>query len=86
LGLPIGCIKFLFPKEFVTILGLGLQRTPYLLSSKDVRNPDLVQAPDNCLNEFWDFYRGTNVGAGSPEAKRRVPKSKLNCYQSDVKH
>jgi hypothetical protein len=23
LGLPIGCKKFLFPKEFVTIFGLG---------------------------------------------------------------
>jgi hypothetical protein len=23
LGLPIGCMKFLFPKEFVTIFGLG---------------------------------------------------------------
>jgi hypothetical protein len=22
-GLPIGCMAFLFPKEFVTILGLG---------------------------------------------------------------
>jgi hypothetical protein len=34
LGLPIGCMNFLFPKEFVTIFGLGqypLQRTPYLL-------------------------------------------------------
>jgi hypothetical protein len=33
LGLPIGCMNFLFPKEFVTIFGLGqypLQRTPYL--------------------------------------------------------
>jgi len=37
LGLPIDCMKFLFPKELVTILGLGLQRTTYLLSSKDVR-------------------------------------------------
>jgi hypothetical protein len=39
-------MKFLFPKELVTILGLGLERTPYLLSSKDVRfelrDPDLV--------------------------------------------
>jgi len=34
LGEAIGCMKFLFPKEFVTIFGLGqypLQRTPYLL-------------------------------------------------------
>jgi hypothetical protein len=23
LGLPIGCMKFLFPKELVTIFGLG---------------------------------------------------------------
>jgi len=23
LGLPLGCMKFLFPKEFVTISGLG---------------------------------------------------------------
>jgi hypothetical protein len=23
LGLPIGCMKFLFPKEFVTIFGMG---------------------------------------------------------------
>jgi hypothetical protein len=23
LGLPIGCMKFLFPKEFITIFGLG---------------------------------------------------------------
>jgi len=23
LGLPIGCMKFLFPKDFVTIFGLG---------------------------------------------------------------
>jgi hypothetical protein len=23
LGFPIGCMKFVFPKEFVTILGLG---------------------------------------------------------------
>jgi hypothetical protein len=23
LGLPIGCMKFLFPKEFLTIFGLG---------------------------------------------------------------
>jgi hypothetical protein len=23
LGLPIGCMKFLFPKEFVAIFGLG---------------------------------------------------------------
>jgi hypothetical protein len=23
LGLPIGCMDFLFPKEFVTIFGLG---------------------------------------------------------------
>jgi len=33
LGLPIGCMKFLFPKEFITIFGLSshpLQRTPYL--------------------------------------------------------
>jgi hypothetical protein len=22
-GLPIGCMKFLFPKDFVTIFGLG---------------------------------------------------------------
>jgi hypothetical protein len=34
LRLPIGCMKFLFTKELVTIFGLGsypLQRTPYLL-------------------------------------------------------
>jgi hypothetical protein len=37
LSLPIGCMEFLFPKELVTILGLGLQRTPYQLRSKDVR-------------------------------------------------
>jgi hypothetical protein len=33
LGLPIGSMKFLFSKEFITIFGLGyyaLQRTPYL--------------------------------------------------------
>jgi hypothetical protein len=23
LGLPIGCMKFLFPEEFVTIFGVG---------------------------------------------------------------
>jgi hypothetical protein len=32
LSLPIGCMKFLFPKLFVTIFGLA-----YLLSSKTVR-------------------------------------------------
>jgi hypothetical protein len=35
LGLPIGCMKFLFPKDFVTIFGMGyrpLQRTPHLFS------------------------------------------------------
>jgi hypothetical protein len=35
LGLTIGCMKFLFPKEFVTIFGLHyypLQTTPYLLT------------------------------------------------------
>jgi len=35
LGLPIGYMKFLFPKEFITIFGLGyypLQRAPYLLN------------------------------------------------------
>jgi hypothetical protein len=35
LGLPIGCIKFLFPKEFITIFGQGNTfslRTPYLIS------------------------------------------------------
>jgi hypothetical protein len=35
LGLPIGCMKFLFPKEFITIFGPGyyvLQRTHYLSS------------------------------------------------------
>jgi hypothetical protein len=34
LGLPIGCMNFLFPKEFITIFGLGyypLQTAPYLL-------------------------------------------------------
>jgi hypothetical protein len=34
LGLPIGCMKFLFPKEFITIFGLGyypLQTAPYRL-------------------------------------------------------
>ncbi len=36
LGLPIGCMKFLLPNEFVTIFSLGkypFQRTPYLLCS-----------------------------------------------------
>jgi hypothetical protein len=49
LGLPIGWMKFVFPKEFVTIFGLGyypLQRTPYLLNPRNVkfglRDPDLV--------------------------------------------
>ncbi len=35
-GLPIVCMKFLFPKEFITIFGLGqypLQRTSYLFCS-----------------------------------------------------
>jgi hypothetical protein len=32
LSLPIGCMKFLFPKLFVTIFGLA-----YFLSSKTVR-------------------------------------------------
>jgi len=37
LGVPIGCMAFLFPKEFVTILGLGLyplQRTLYPLNKE----------------------------------------------------
>jgi hypothetical protein len=34
LGLPIGCMKFLFPKEFITIFDPSsyyLQRTPYFI-------------------------------------------------------
>jgi hypothetical protein len=49
LVLPIGCMKFVFKKEFLTIFGLGyypLQRTPYLLNPRNVifglRDPDLV--------------------------------------------
>jgi hypothetical protein len=35
LGLPIGCMKFLFPKDFIANFGMGqrpLQRTPHLFS------------------------------------------------------
>jgi hypothetical protein len=34
LGLPIGCMTFLFPDQLVTILGLGLQRTPLPIKLK----------------------------------------------------
>jgi hypothetical protein len=44
--LPIGCTKFLFPKEFFTIFGLGythpVQRTPYLLQKTQSTFPSLM--------------------------------------------
>jgi len=56
LDLPIGCVKFLFPKEFVTIFGLGypLQRTPYLLVYCHYFGPRLIALPKITLT-YWSF-------------------------------
>jgi hypothetical protein len=37
----------------------------------------------NYLNEFWDIYHGTNMGAGSPKAASlyMVAKSRLESNQ-----
>ncbi len=54
LGLLIGCMKFLFPKEFFTIFGLGeypLQRTPFLLWKA---HPNYV-VWQLCGRLFWLF-------------------------------
>jgi hypothetical protein len=56
LDLPIGFVKFLFPKEFVTIFGLGypFQRTPYLLVYCHYFGPPLIALPKNTLT-YWSF-------------------------------
>jgi hypothetical protein len=67
LGLPIGDMKFLLSKDFVTILGIGeypLLRTLYLFM--------LLLISEGCDHSFFFFFRKSHLIGPSPILLKHV--------------